>query len=131
MRYVAIYPDTSAVYIELGAAMSPVASRNIANTLILVAVLPVLLWLCCVALVVLRPSNFLPWTGAAVILFGAPAWLFSFFFAIPLMLYARNRASQNTTLWTRSHKIPTFIGAGSLVIGLVVGIWIAIGNSHW
>ena len=111
--------------------MTPVASRNVANILIIVGLLPVLVWLYSLALIALRPDDFLPWTSAGIIMLGAPLGMLSFFVAVPLMAYARNRASQNKTVWTPIHRVPFFFGVVTFVIALVAGLWLIIVNSHW
>jgi hypothetical protein len=110
--------------------MTPVASRNVANVLIIAGLLPILLWLCGLTLIVLHPGDLLPWTSAGIIMLGAPLGMLSFFAAVPVMLYARNRASQNRTVWTHIHRIPFFFGVLTFLIALVAGLWLVIANSH-
>jgi hypothetical protein len=52
--------------------MTPVASRNVVNILIIVGLLPIFLWLFLLVLSVLHPEGFLPWVSAGIIIFGAP-----------------------------------------------------------
>jgi hypothetical protein len=110
--------------------MTPVTSRNVANAIIVVGLLPVLLWLGCLALTVLSPRDPLPWVSAGIILFGAPLGMLSFFVTAPVMMYAHNRASQNRAVWTRVHRVPFFFGFVTFSIAVVTGLVLVVVNSH-
>ena len=108
--------------------MTPVASRNVANILIFVGLLPVLLWLFLLAMSFLHPEDFLPWVSAGIIMFGVPLGMLSVFIAVPMMLLARNRAEANPTVWTRVHRLPFFFGVATFVVAVMAGIWLVINN---
>ena len=110
--------------------MTPVASRNVANILILVGLLPILLWLFLLALSLLHPEDFLPWVSAGIIMFGAPLGMLSFFITVPMMLLARNRAATNPTVWTRIHRVPFLFAVGTFVVALIAGVWLVVNNTH-
>jgi hypothetical protein len=108
--------------------VTPVASRNVANILIFVGLLPVLLWLFLLAMSLLHPEDFLPWVSAGIIMFGVPLGMLSVFIAVPMMLLARNRAAANPAVWTRIHIFPFFFGVATFVVALIAGIWLVINN---
>ena len=108
--------------------MTPVASRNVANILISVGLLPILLWLFLLALSLLHPGRFLPWVSAGIIMFGVPLGMLSGFIALPMMLLARNRAAANPTVWTRFHRLPFFFGVATFVVAVIAGIWLVSNN---
>jgi hypothetical protein len=108
--------------------VTPVASRNVANILIFVGLLPILLWLFLLVLCFLHPEGFLPWVSAGIIMFGAPLGMLSVFIALPMMLLARNRAAANPTVWTRFHRIPFFFGVATFVVALIAGILLVSTN---
>lgn len=108
--------------------MTPVASRNVANILIFVGLLPILLWLFLLALSILHPEWFLPWVSAGIIMLGVPLGMLSVFIALPMMLLARNRAAANPTVWTRFHRLPFFFGAATFVVTVIAGIWLVSNN---
>lgn len=108
--------------------MTPVASRNVANILIFVGLLPILLWLFLLALSILHPEWFLPWVSAGIIMLGVPMGMLSAFIALPMMLLARNRAAANPTVWTRFHRLPFFFGAATFVVTVIAGIWLVSNN---
>jgi hypothetical protein len=110
--------------------MTPVSSRNVANILIVVGLLPLLCWLFLLALSVLHPENYLPWVSAGIIMFGVPLGMVSFFIAVPMMMLARNRAATYPTVWTRIHRIPFYFGVAVFILALLAGIWIAVVGSH-
>jgi hypothetical protein len=110
--------------------MSPVASRNTANALIVVGLLPVLLWLYGLAFLVMHPGELLPWTAAGVIMFGAPLGFISLVLAVPVMIYARSRAMQNKAVWTRIHRIPFYFGLVTLATALITGGLLVAMNIH-
>ena len=102
--------------------MTPVASRNVANILIFVGLLPILLWLFLLAHSLLHSEGILPWVSAGIIMFGVPLGMLSAFIALPMMLLARNRAAANPTLWTPFHRIPFFFGVATCGVALIAGI---------
>jgi hypothetical protein len=108
--------------------VTPVASRNVANILIFVGLLPVLLWLFLLAMSFLHPEDFLPWVSAGIIMFGVPLGMLSVFIAVPMMLLARNRAAASPTVWTRVHRLPFFFGVATFVVAVMAGIWLVINN---
>jgi hypothetical protein len=108
--------------------VTPVASRNVANILIFVGLLPILLWLFLLALSILHPEWFLPWVSAGIIVLGVPLGMLSVFIALPMMLLARNRAAANPTVWTRFHRLPFFFGAATFVVTVIAGIWLVSNN---
>jgi hypothetical protein len=108
--------------------VTPVASRNVANILIFIGLLPILLWLFLLALSLLHPEGFLPWVSAGIIMFGVPLGMLSVFIALPMMLLARNRAATNPTVWTRFHRFPFFFGTATFVVAVIAGIWLASNN---
>src|ERR1700722_9949364 len=108
--------------------MTPIASRNVANILIIVGILPVVLWLFVVAFALVHRGDLLPWTSAGIIMFGVPLGMFSFFVAVPVMLFARKRAAENSTVWTRVHLVPFFFGVVTFLVALIVGIWLVVSN---
>ena len=110
--------------------MTPVASRNVANTLIIVGLLPVLFWLFLLGLSVFHPDDFLPWVSAGIIMFGVPLGMISFCVAVPMMLLALNRAAANPTVWTRIHRLPFFFGVATFTLVLIAGVWLVIDNIH-
>ena len=110
--------------------MTPVASRNVANILILVGLLPILLWLFLLALTLFHSEDFLPWVSAGIIMFGVPLGMLSFCIALPMMLLARNRAAANPAVWTRVHRLPFFFGVATFTLALIAGVWLVVNNSH-
>ena len=108
--------------------MTPFGSRNVANILIFVGLVPILLWLFLLALSLLHPDGLLPWVSAGIIVFGVPLCMLSVFIALPMMLLARNRAAANPTAWTRIHRIPFFFGVATFVVALIAGIWLVSNN---
>ncbi|HEY6622103.1 MAG TPA: hypothetical protein VIY68_21385 [Steroidobacteraceae bacterium] len=108
--------------------MTPVASRNVANILIFVGLLPILLWLFLLAFSFLHPEGFLPWVSAGIIMFGVPLGMLSVFIALPMMLLARNRAAANPAVWTRFHRFPFFFGTATFVVAVIAGIWLVSNN---
>jgi hypothetical protein len=108
--------------------VTPVASRNVANILIFVGLLPVLLSLFLLAMSFLYPEDFLPWVSAGIIMFGVPLGMLSVFIAVPMMLLARNRAAASPTVWTRVHRLPFFFGVATFVVAVMAGIWLVINN---
>jgi hypothetical protein len=61
--------------------VTPVASRNVANILIFVGLLPVLLWLFLLAKSLLHSEDFLPRVSAGIIMFGVPLGMRGFWTA--------------------------------------------------
>jgi hypothetical protein len=114
----------------IGAAVTPVGKRNVANILIMVGLSPILLWLYLLTLSFFHKEDFLPWVSAGIIMFGAPLGMLSFFVAVPMMLLARNRAAANPTVWTRIHRLPFFFGVATFAAALIVGTWLVITNIH-
>jgi hypothetical protein len=112
----------------LGTADDTIASRNVANVLIILGLLPILLWLLLLAFAFLHPGELLPWVSAGIIMFGVPLSMLSVFIAVPVMLFARNRASENTTVWTRIHRVPFFFGVVTFLVALIAGIWLVVIN---
>jgi uncharacterized membrane protein YkgB len=110
--------------------MTPVGKRNVANSLIVVGLSPILLWLCLLALSFLHRGDFLPWVSAGIIMFGVPLGILSFFVTVPMMMLVRNRAAENPSLWTRIHRIPFYFGVATFVVALIAGIWLLINNIH-
>jgi hypothetical protein len=110
--------------------VTPVASRNVANILIVVGLAPILLWLFLLALSFLHPEAFLPWVSAGIIMFGVPLGMLSVFIAVPMMLLARNRAAVNPTVWTGVHRLPFFFGVATFGVALIAAIWLVINNIH-
>ena len=108
--------------------MTPVTSRNVANILIFVGLIPILFWLSLLALSLLHPEEFLPWVSAGIIMFGVPLGMLSVFVAVPMMLLARNRAAANPAVWTRIHRLPFFFGIATFVVAVIAGIWLVINN---
>jgi hypothetical protein len=108
--------------------VTPVATRNVANILIFVGLLPVLLWLFLLAMSLLHREDFLPWVSAGIIMFGVPLGVLSIFIAVPMMLLARNRAAANPAVWTRIHRLPFFFGVATFVVAVIAGIWLVISN---
>jgi hypothetical protein len=108
--------------------VTPVSSRNVANILIFVGLLPILLWLFLLALSLLHPEGFLPWVSAGIIMFGVPLGMLSVFIALPMMLLARNRAAANPTVWTRFHRLPFIFGVATFVVAVIAGIWLVSNN---
>jgi hypothetical protein len=110
--------------------MSPVASRNMVTALIVVGLVPVLLWLYGLAFLVMHPGELLPWTAAGIIVFGAPMGFISLVLAVPVMIYARSRATQNKAVWTRIHRIPFYFGLVTLATALISGGVLIAMNMH-
>jgi len=111
--------------------MRPVASRNIANALIILGLSPVLLWLILLAYDVMNPGGLLPWVSAGIIMFGVPFGLLSAFIAIPVMIFARSRAAINPAIWTTPHRVPFFLGIVIFGIALIAGVLIVSINIRW
>src|ERR1700736_6246686 len=110
--------------------MTPIASRNVANILIVTGLLPVLLWLFLLAFAFFHPGELLPWVSAGIIMFGVPLGMLSVFITVPVMLYARNRAAENATVWTSIHRVPFFFGLVTFLTALIAGIILVVNNSH-
>ena len=111
--------------------MGPIASRNIANALIIVGLLPVHLWLFLVTYDVMHPGHVLPWVSAGILMFGVPIGLLSAFMAIPAMMFARSRAAMSPGIWTIPHQLPFFLGLVTFAIFLIVGVLIVTINIRW
>jgi hypothetical protein len=110
--------------------VTPVASRNVANILIFVGLLPILLWLFLLVASFLHPEDFLPWVSAGIIMFGVPLGMLSVFVAVPMMMLAQNRAALRPTVWTRVHRLPFFFGVATFAVAGIAGIWLVINNAH-
>jgi hypothetical protein len=110
--------------------VSATASRNVANVLIVVGLLPVLLWLYGLVLLVFDPGDLLPWTAAAIIMFGAPLGLFSLFVTAPVLMFAHTRASQNKAVWTPIHRVPFYFALVTFATALFAGMALIVTNVH-
>jgi hypothetical protein len=111
--------------------MTPIARRNVANILIVVGLLPILLWLLLLAYDVLHPGELLPWVSAGIIMFGVPFGIISLLIAVPVMLFARNRAAEDSAVWTPIHRIPFFFGVATFLVAAIMGILIVTINIRW
>ena len=108
--------------------MSPTGKRNLTNGLILLGLVPVLFWLNGLGLILLYPDELLPWTVAGIIMLGAPLGLLSLLFTVPTMIYARSRASQNSTVWGPIHRVPFYFGLVTFGVALAAGVALTVVN---
>jgi hypothetical protein len=106
--------------------VSPIASRNIANILILVGAAPILLWLVMLLFNVLVPGAVLPWVSAAVLMSGVPLGLLSFGISVPVLLFARRRTTENAAVWSGIHRVPYFVGVTALCVAIALGFGVVI-----
>jgi hypothetical protein len=109
--------------------MTPIAGRNVTNSIIIAGLVPVLVWLYLLTFGALHSDDLLPWTTAGIIMLGIPFSVLSLLIAVPAMLHARSRALQNRAVWTPVHRIPLFLGVVTLLTAVITAIWLAIVNS--
>jgi hypothetical protein len=109
--------------------MTPIASRNVTNSIIIAGLVPVLIWLYLLAFGALHSAGLLPWTTAGIVMMGIPLSAFSLLIAVPAMLHARSKALKNHTVWTPVHQIPLFLGVVTFLTAVIAAIWLVIVNS--
>jgi len=108
--------------------MTPIAGRNVTNSIIIAGLVPVLTWLYLLTFAALHSDDLLPWTTAGIIMRGIPFSVLSLLIAGPAMLHARSKALQNRAAWTPVHQIPLFLGVVTFLTAVIAAIWLVIVN---
>lgn len=108
--------------------MSPTVSRNWANLLICLGLVPMTIWIGLMALMFIARGALLPWVGASIVMGGLPVAFVSLVIAGPAMAWARKLASNHAGAWSNIHQVPFFLGVTVFTVGAAIGIWITVAN---
>lgn len=99
------------------------AKRNIANTLTLLGLAPVLIWMLLVAMAL--SGALLPWISAGVFLSGSYLVLLSLCITSPALMWSSSLKASHPDIWTTKHCIPAIAAKLALFFGILlnVGLW--------